>query len=120
MLKNLLIVEDNPSMRRLIRSVVKDLAVNIHECEDGSEALAAYRALMPEWVLMDIEMEQKDGLTATREIVASDPQARILILTKYDTVRMRREAQTAGASEYVLKEDLLSIKGLIRKHYSIT
>lgn len=113
LLQNLLIVEDNPSMRRLIKSVVEDLAENIHECEDGTEALAAYEETSPEWILMDVEMSEKDGFTATREIVESHPEAKILILTKYGTSRMREEAKKAGASEFVLKEDLLSIREII-------
>lgn len=103
-------------MRRLIRSIVKDLVLNIHECEDGAEALEIYRALMPEVVLMDVEMARKDGLTATREIVENDPDAKVLILTKYDTDRMREEAKRAGASTYVLKENLLSLKQIIRSY----
>lgn len=114
MLKNLLIVEDNPSMRRLIKSVVKDLAVSVHECSDGAEALELYNSYTPEWVLMDVEMKQMDGFTATREIIQKHPQAQILILTKYSTSRMREEAQRAGASEYVLKEDLLTIREIIQ------
>ena len=113
MLQNLLIVEDNPSMRRLIKSVVKDLAVSVHECEDGALALAAYEANCPEWILMDVEMKEKDGFTATREIMAVHPEAKILILTKYGTARMREEAQKAGACEYVLKENLLTIRQII-------
>jgi len=113
MLQNLLIVEDNSSMRRLIKSVVKDLAINIHECEDGAEALEAYETYHPEWVLMDVEMKEKDGFTATREITEAHPQAKILILTKYSTDRMRDEAERAGACEYVLKENLLTIREII-------
>lgn len=114
MLKNLLIVEDNPSMRRLIKSVCKDLAAEIHECADGADALAAYEAHCPEWILMDVEMQCKDGFTATREIMQIHPEAKILILTKYETVRMREEARKAGACEYVLKENLLTIRELIQ------
>lgn len=114
MLENLLIVEDNSSMRRLIKSVVADLAVFVHECEDGAEALSAYEKFLPEWILMDVEMEIKDGLTATREIINSHPEAKILILTKYETARMREEARQAGAMEYVLKENLLSIRDILR------
>lgn len=113
MLKNLLIVEDNPVMRRLIKSVVEDLALFVHECEDGSEALAAYEAFSPEWVLMDVEMKEKDGFTATREIVAAHPKAKIVIVTKYATERMRGEAKRAGACDYVLKENLLRIREII-------
>jgi CheY-like chemotaxis protein len=110
---NLLIVEDNPAMRRLIKSVVEDLALSVHECEDGAEALASYEKFAPEWVLMDVEMKNMDGFTATRKIIASHPEAKILILTKYGTDRLRQEAQRAGACEYVLKENLLAIRGII-------
>ena len=113
MLNKLLIVEDNPSMRRLIKSVVKDLAIDVYECEDGLDALAKYEALLPEWVLMDVEMKKKDGFTATREIMAAHPKAKILILTKYDTPRMREAAKRAGACEYVLKGNLLTIRQII-------
>ncbi len=113
MVNNLLIVEDNPSMRRLIRSVVGDLAQTVHECADGTEALAAYEKFLPEWILMDVEMKEMDGFTATREIIEAHPEAKILILTKYGFERMRRQAQRAGACEYVLKENLLAIRGII-------
>lgn len=112
MLNNLLIVEDNPSMRRLIKSVVEDLVVSIHECKDGSEALAAYERHLPEWVVMDVEMKEMDGITATREITGLHPEAKILILTKYDSGRIREQAEQAGASKFVLKENLLSIRDI--------
>ena len=114
MLKNLLIVEDNPSMRRLIKSVVADLAVSVHECTDGSEALAAYEAHCPEWILMDVEMQEKDGFTATREIMEAHPEAKVLILTKYENRRMKEEAHRSGAYEYVLKENLLAVRKIIQ------
>jgi DNA-binding NarL/FixJ family response regulator len=48
-------------------------------------------------VLMDVEMERMDGLTATREIMTLHPKAKILILTKYGTERMRKAARGTGA-----------------------
>lgn len=113
MLENLLIVEDNLSMRRLIKSVVADLALCVHECADGIEALDAYEKFHPEWILMDVEMREKDGLTATREIIEAHPEAKIVIVTKHATKSMREAAKKAGALEYVLKENLLEIRGII-------
>ena len=110
MLNNLLIIDDNSTMRRLIKSVVEDLAVCVHEREDGSEALAAYEQYHPDWVLMDVEMKQMDGLTATREIIRSHPEAKIVILTKYDSKRVREEAMLAGASRFIIKENLLEVR----------
>ncbi|HET7427053.1 MAG TPA: response regulator transcription factor, partial [Gemmatimonadales bacterium] len=59
----------------------------------------------PTVVLMDIRMPDLDGLEATREIVAADPAARILILTTFDLDEYIYEALRAGASGFVLKDD---------------
>lgn len=64
----LLIVEDNPEMRRLLAGTLKHLAEQIYECTDGAEAVAAYQASDPDWVLMDIKMKRVDGIVATRLI----------------------------------------------------
>ncbi len=110
----LLIVEDNYHMRRLIKSVVSNIADCIIECGDGSEALEAYRAHRPDWVLMDIEMKNMDGLTATRQIKAAFPDARIVIVTEYDHLDWREEARRAGACGYVLKENLSEVRGILQ------
>ena len=70
----LLIVEDNPTIRTSTRSIVTDLAEEIRECSDGSEAFAAYREFRPDWVLMDIKvfmdikMKDLEGLAAAKQI----------------------------------------------------
>src|SRR5262245_60474703 len=102
----LLIVEDNPAVRRIIRSIVAPLADEIHECEDGVGALAAYQTHRPDFVLMDVAMSSLDGIAATRQIRAADPAAKVIIVTNYDEADVREEAQQAGACGYVLKENL--------------
>ncbi len=109
----LLIVEDSQQMRHEIKLFVNDLADEINECDDGAEALAAYAAQQPDWVLMDIKMKELDGLTATREIKAAHPQARIMILTGYDDADLRAAAQSAGACEYVTKENLHEVRRIL-------
>jgi CheY-like chemotaxis protein len=109
-----LIVEDNASMRQLMRSMVAALAEEVFECVDGVEALAAYTRHMPDWVLMDLEMPKLDGIAATLEIKAVFPQARVVIVTQYDDAKLRRSAQSAGACGYVLKENLLGVLEILR------
>ena len=111
---NLLIVEDNARMRRMIKRIVGDLAERVFECEDGADALAIYGANLPDSVLMDIQMKNTDGLTATRQIKAAFAEAKIVIVTNYDDPTFRESARAAGAFDYVLKENLLDIRRILR------
>ena len=111
---SLLIVEDNPKMRRMLRSLVSDLASDVRECGDGSEALDAYTAYHPDWVLMDIAMQDLDGISATRQIIAVYPEAKIIIVTGCDGADLREAARVAGACGYVLKENLLELRRLLQ------
>ncbi len=109
----LLIVDDNQDVRRMIRSLIEDLMTEVHECEDGAQAVAAYDQHRPDWVLMDIEMREMDGIAATRHIVAAFPEAKVCIVTNYDDTRLREASRRAGACEYVVKENLLRLRELL-------
>lgn len=111
----LLIVEDNPQMRRLIIQFVRQSNDAIFECEDGAQALSAYCEHLPDWVLMDIEMSEVDGISATRQILAQFPEARIIIVTDYDNVSLREEAKSAGACEFVNKANLVELRHVLAR-----
>lgn len=112
-MNGILIVEDNARVRRLIRNEIADLAREFYEGDDGAVALELYRRFTPDWVLMDLEMKQIDGLTAAREIISFFPQARICIVTNYDDDFLREEARRAGACGFVVKADLHLLCGLL-------
>ncbi len=110
---NCLIVEDNEEMRRFLRYLLRGVADGITECCDGADALTAYEQCQPDVVVMDVQMPGTNGLAATKEITDAYPQARVLILTDYTEVDMRQAARQAGASGYLLKDNLLQLPGLI-------
>lgn len=112
----LLIVEDNPQMRQLLKSLVSDLAEAIAECDDGERAVAAYTAQGmndQDRVLMDLQMPHVGGLEATRRLIEADPGAHVIIVTQHDDSHWREAARQAGARGYVLKEDLLEVRRLL-------
>jgi len=111
----LLIVEDNASMRRLIKSIVSDLADEILECGDGADVFVAYEKYLPEWVLMDVKMPRTDGITASRRILAQFPQAKICIVTECADAKTRQAASDAGTRDYVLKDNLINIRSVISR-----
>ena len=101
----------------MIRSVVADLADEVRECADGSEAVLTYQSFCPDWVLMDIKMPRVDGLKAAAAISAASPEARIVMVTNYEGEDLREAARLAGACGFVIKEDLLAIRRiLLREH----
>jgi len=108
-LMKLLIVDDIPQVRQVLRTVVLDLADEVFECDDGTRALDVYMAQQPDWVLMDIQMNEVDGLIATRQIKAAFPDAKVIIVTNYDDVALRAAAEQSGACGYVVKENLLDV-----------
>jgi CheY-like chemotaxis protein len=105
-----LIVDDNPQMREMIRRFLPVSAEEIRECPDGAFALAAYTDFLPDYVLMDWQMNVMDGLTATREILKNFPEAKILMVTQYDDAELQEAAGKAGASGFILKDDISALR----------
>ncbi|MCL6443313.1 MAG: response regulator transcription factor [Alicyclobacillus sp.] len=100
-----LIVDDHELFRQGVSAILgrsPDIEV-IAEAEDGRVAIRKCRELLPDVVLMDINMPVCDGLEATRQIVRELPYIKILILTVSDSEAMLFEAIKSGASGYVLK-----------------
>lgn len=112
---NFLIVEDNDNMRRVIGSILSDFAGELYECQDVAEALAAFAEHLPDWVLVDLGLGTKDGIAAIRQLKASFPKAKIMIVTDYDDAELRRSAREAGATECVVKANLLDICRILQR-----
>jgi two-component system chemotaxis response regulator CheY len=112
-----LIVDDSKDIRRMIKHFIKKQVDEFVECEDGAEAVEFYRRHSPDVVLMDIKMRTVDGLEATRQMKAEYPQARIVIVSQWDTQALRNSAREAGAVTYVNKSDLLPLRKLLESIY---
>ncbi|PYS69126.1 MAG: DNA-binding response regulator [Acidobacteria bacterium] len=109
----ILIVDDSEPVRRTIRSFVSDLAEDLREAANGDEAIVACRERRPDWVLMDIQMGDMNGITATRHVKAAFPETRIMIVTSFDDAHLREAATQAGAIAYVTKDDLLEVRRIL-------
>ncbi len=109
----ILIAEDNPLMRKLLRGLLADLDALIVECADGEQACRLYEQHCPDWVLMDISMQIMDGLKATQLIVSRCPSAKVVIITNHNDAATRARAFEAGACGFLVKDDLLPLRPLI-------
>ena len=102
-----LVVDDQSMVRagfRMLLSGQDDIEV-VAEASNGLDAVSQAARFHPTVVLMDIRMPELDGLEATRRILATDPDARVLILTTFDLDEYVYEALRVGASGFVLKDD---------------
>jgi DNA-binding NarL/FixJ family response regulator len=102
-----LVADDQAMVRaglRLLLSGEPDIEV-VAVAGTGREAVAQASRFAPDVVLMDIRMPELDGLEATRQILAADESARVLVLTTFNLDEYVYEALRAGASGFVLKDD---------------
>ena len=101
-----LIADDQTLFRvGLARLLEEDPRVDIvGQAGDGVEAVKQAGSLKPDVVLMDLKMPNLDGIEATRQIVASHPGVRVLLLTTFEADNHVIQALKAGASGYILKD----------------
>ncbi|WP_326698347.1 response regulator transcription factor [Streptomyces sp. NBC_01754] len=101
-----LIVDDQMMVREgfsVLLNAMPGIEV-VGEAVDGRQAVSQVAALRPDVVLMDIRMPELNGIEATREIVAADADAKVLVLTTFDLDEYVYQALRAGASGFLLKD----------------
>jgi two-component system KDP operon response regulator KdpE len=98
-----LIVDDEASIRRAIRTTLLELGFDVEEAPTGEQALALLRGAQYEAVLLDINMPGMGGIEACRQIRRVAPLVAILMLSVRDSEDDKVEALEAGADDYVTK-----------------
>ena len=102
----ILVVDDHAMFRDGLRAVLEhqeDLAL-VGEAGDADTALLLARQLAPDVILMDLNLPNRSGVEATRELCAAQPRVRVIALTMYRDDDMIAAAVQAGVSGYVLKD----------------
>jgi DNA-binding NarL/FixJ family response regulator len=108
MTKTILIVDDHTPVRQTLS---RWLATVFHNClimtaATGEEALVVARDTPPQVVVMDFGLPGMNGAETTRRIKTIVPTVQVVILTIHNSAAYRVDAAEAGASAYVLKEDM--------------
>lgn len=114
MSKRILVVDDSSMMRKMITKILFPPGhVVVGEAKNGLEAIELYKKLRPDIVTMDITMREMDGITAAKEILDFDGDARIIFLSNLDEAKYRDEIEEMGAVGFVNKYQSREILGLI-------
>lgn len=111
----LLLVDDNDRIRKMMRSIYAPHFDVIIECEDAQGAVTEYDNELPDWVVMDIKMNEMNGIEATEKIITANPEAKVIIVSQYNDETTIEAAKNAGAVDFVSKENLYRVIEIINK-----
>jgi DNA-binding NarL/FixJ family response regulator len=99
-----LIVDDDPSIRRGLRSLLEDEGVDIvAEALDGADAVNAAYQTVPDLVFMDLRMPVMGGIEATKQLTSIFPTLQVIVCTAYDDASLHQGAKDAGAFAVLVK-----------------
>ena len=100
---SVLVVDDDPAHRTMLRTLLTGWGYTIHEADDGSTAIEKVHEQAFDLILMDIRMIKVSGLEALDEIKAFNPAIPVIIMTAYSSVETAVEALKSGAYDYLTK-----------------
>ena len=102
----ILLADDHKILRTGLRGMIErqaNLEV-VAEAEDGRTAVQLSQKLSPDVIIMDISMQDLNGVEATRQITGSSPRTKVIILSMHSSQKFVTEVFKAGASGYLLKD----------------
>jgi two-component system, chemotaxis family, chemotaxis protein CheY len=100
----MLVVDDAAFMRKVLSDALTAGGHEVvGEAADGNQAVAQYQGLRPDLTTLDITMPDKDGLAALRDLIALDPDARVIICSALGQEAKVLEAIKLGAKDFVVK-----------------
>ncbi len=100
----ILIVDDTAFMRMTLKNILEKNGYEVvGEAEDGVQAIEKYKEFSPALVTMDITMPNLDGISAIKEIVKHDADAKIVVCSAMGQKSLVIEALNAGAKDFIVK-----------------
>jgi len=109
----LMIVDDHEGMRNMIRQLIAAPGDSVLEFGTADEALRIAGEFKPDCVTMDISMPGLCAFEAVRGIRSAYPPARVIFVSSHDQPDYRRTAQEAGATGFVMKDNLSELYLLV-------
>lgn len=112
-----LVCDDSALSRRQMTNFLKELGyTDIYEASSGMQAVSLYKEHQPDGVFLDIVMPVKDGIEVVKDIIAYDPEAKIIMVSSVGTQANLKKALEEGACDFIQKPaNLEDIDGIINR-----
>jgi two-component system, NtrC family, response regulator HydG len=101
--KSVLVVDDDPGHRTMLRTLLGGWGLGVHEADDGDTAIRMVKESPFDLVLMDIRMVRMPGTEALKAIKAHNPAIPVIVMTAYSSVETAVETLKNGAYDYLTK-----------------
>jgi DNA-binding NtrC family response regulator len=99
----LLLIEDMPSLQMVYEAVLRKAGFQVTSAGTAAEGLAKFRAARPKVVLLDLKLPDRDGLDLMADLLATEPDARVIVITANGSINKAVEAMRGGAFEFLVK-----------------
>jgi len=114
--KQILVVDDEPNLRRVLSALLARDDYDVHTAEDGEQALAVLNEHHIDMVVTDLRMPKIDGMELLRRVRAMDEELPVVIITAHGTVDNAVEALKTGAFDYITKPfDQTEVRTIVKK-----
>ena len=102
-LNQILLIDDDNSLRRVIEFQLQEAGYQVLTARDGQQGLAAFRQHRPPLVITDVQMPGISGYDVLQEVLSLEPQTLVIIVTAFSTVAQAVDAMKVGAYDYLAK-----------------
>src|SRR5687768_13180393 len=114
--KQILVVDDEPNLRRVLSAQLERDGYDVHTAEDGEQALGMLKEHHIDLVISDLRMPKIDGMELLRRVVGSEDAIPVVIITAHGTVDNAVEALKTGAFDYITKPfDQAEVRTVVKK-----
>lgn len=97
------VVDDSKFMRMMLAEILNTMGCEVIEADSGSRAVTMYEHYKPDLVTLDILMPEQDGIETLRQLLAVDPDAKVIMVTGLELDDYIKQAMELGAAGFVVK-----------------
>lgn len=109
-----LVVDDQPGIRRLLTEVLSDESYEVITANNGNTAIEMLAKFKPAVILLDMKMPGMDGLEVLQEIVNRGTAAKVIMMTAYGEAERMKKAKEIGAHAYITKPfDIIELCNIV-------